>query len=51
MDFYVLLFGVVRIRDGSQRNNIKFCANLGKSATETLVMFTQAFGEESLSCT
>jgi hypothetical protein len=34
-----------------QRVSIKFCVKLGKSATETLEMLCQAFGEHSLSWT
>jgi hypothetical protein len=34
-----------------QRMCIKFCANLGKSATEALAMTGQAIGEESMRCT
>ena len=29
---------------------IKFCDSLGKSATETLTMIQQAFGDQSVSC-
>jgi hypothetical protein len=34
-----------------QRMCIKFCVKLGKSATETLEMLHEAFGEHSLSWT
>jgi uncharacterized metal-binding protein len=33
-----------------QRVCIKFCVKLGKSATATLEMLREAFGEYSLSC-
>ena len=33
-----------------QRVCIKFCADVGKSATETLEMIQQGFGDQSLSC-
>jgi hypothetical protein len=34
-----------------QRVSIKFCVKFGKSATETLEMLCEAFGEHSLSRT
>ena len=34
-----------------QRVCIRFCADLGKSATETLEMIQQGLGDQSLNCT
>jgi hypothetical protein len=51
--FYTRLFGVVYVTrgdfyDGSEKEQrvcIKFSANLGKSATETLEMVQQGYGD------
>jgi hypothetical protein len=44
---------VLSVIDGKieQHGCIKFCVKLGKSATETLEMLCEAFGEHSLSWT
>jgi len=55
--FHTLLFGAVCVtcgdfRDGSEKGIASvhhICASLGKSATETLTMIQQAFGDQSLS--
>jgi hypothetical protein len=38
-------------RKAEQRANVKFCAKLGKSVTETLNMLWQAYGDEAMSHT
>jgi hypothetical protein len=47
----VLIFTSFYFESWIWQRNSTFCANLGKCATDTLVMIRQAFGEESMSCT
>jgi hypothetical protein len=56
--FHMCLFEVVYVTCGDFHNGsgkgtasmYKICANLGKSATETLTKIQQAFGDQILSC-
>jgi hypothetical protein len=57
--FHTRLFGVVYVtvaiftmdQRQEQRLSIRFCAYIGKSATETLTMIQQDFGDQILSRT
>jgi hypothetical protein len=59
LTFYVLSFGVLYLASSDftmdltkeQQMRIKFYANIGKSAMETLAMIRQVFWEESMSHT
>jgi hypothetical protein len=48
--FFLTLYFVLSAMDGKieQRVCIKFCVKLGKTATETVEMLCEAFGEHSL---
>jgi hypothetical protein len=46
----VVIFAVRRMDvQFEQRVNIKFCVKLGKTATETLQLLCDAYGDETLS--
>jgi hypothetical protein len=53
MNAFSILCFILSAKDGKieQRACNKFCAKLSKSATETLEMLCEAFGEHSLSWT